>query len=393
MRFYRLWFLGFSILWLPMQVAQAQTQPGGDSVIRVGPNRFIKTIAAAAISARAGATIEVDSGEYVGDVAVWTQDQITVRAVGGRVRLVAGGASAEGKAIWVARGGQMSVEGFDFSGARVPAKNGAGIRFERGQLKIDNCTFTNNENGILTSNQADAKLDIKNSEFGFNGYGDGQSHNLYVGSIALLTVTGSYFHHARVGHLLKSRAAENHIFYNRLTDEVGGSASYELEFPAGGIAYVVGNIIEQGSQTQNPHIISYGTEGYTGLHNELYLVNNTVNDNRPQGGIFLRLKPGDVTLKAVNNLLIGPGKLESAGPGVFQNNFNVGWDAFEQLVRDDYRLKPTSRLMGKAVDPGLANGVNLRPQAEYAHPRSTKPVPAGRHNPGAMQSMLPSAAP
>ena len=388
MRFASLWILILLLLCLPAQAGQAVAPPpGGDNVIHVGPERAIKTIAAAAGAARAGSTIYVDSGEYVGDVAVWTQDQITVRAVGGRVKLVAGGASAESKAIWVVRGGQMSVEGFDFSDARVSGNNGAGIRFERGQLKVDSCTFTNNENGILTSNQADATLDIKNSEFGFNGYGDGQSHNLYVGSIARLTVTGSYFHHARVGHLLKSRAAENHIFYNRLTDEVGGSASYELEFPDGGIAYVVGNIIEQGSQTQNPHIISYGAEGYTSSRNELYLVNNTLNDNRPQGGIFLRVKPGDVKVKAVNNLLIGPGKLESAGPGVFQNNFNVGWDAFVQLVRDDYRLKPASELLGKAVDPGMANGVNLRPQAEYAHPRSTKAIPAGRHNPGAMQSV------
>lgn len=394
MKFTCVWIVNLLLLWLPAHAAPALAPtPDAANVIRVGPERATKTIAAAANAARHGTIVEVDSGEYVGDVAVWTQDQITVRAVGGRVKLVAGGASAEGKAIWVVRGGQMSVEGFNFSGARAPDKNGAGIRFERGHLKIDNCSFTNNENGILTSNQADAKLDIKNSEFGFNGHGDGQSHNLYVGSIARLSVKGSYFHHARVGHLLKSRAAENHIFYNRLTDEVGGTASYELEFPAGGIAYVVGNIIEQGSQTQNPHIISFGAEGYTGSRNELYLVNNTLNDNRPQGGIFLRVKPGDVTLKAVNNLLIGSGKLDSAGPGVFQNNFNVGWDTFELLVRDDYRLKPTSGLVGKAVDPSTANGVNLRPQAEYSHPRSTRAIPAGRHNPGALQSMQPSAAP
>ncbi|MEO8118438.1 MAG: right-handed parallel beta-helix repeat-containing protein [Rhodoferax sp.] len=343
--------------------------------------------------AKAGAIVEVDTGDYVGDVAVWTQDQLTLRAIGGRVKLVAAGASAEDKAIWVVRGGQMSVEGFDFTDARVPGKNGAGIRFERGHLKIRDCTFSNNENGILTSDQPDAVLEIKNSEFGHNGQGDGQSHNLYVGSIARLTVTGSYFHHARVGHLLKSRAAENHIFYNRLTDEVGGSASYELEFPGGGIAYVVGNTIAQGSQTENPHMISYGTEGYTHSRNELYLVNNTLNDNRPQGGVFLRIKPGSVTVKAINNLLVGAGKLESAGPGVFQNNFNVGWDAFEQLVRDDYRLKRASGLVGKAIDPGTANNISLRPQAEYVHPRSTQTIPASPLNPGAVQRMAPSSKP
>ena len=65
----------------------------------------------------------------------------------------------------------------------------------------------------------------------------------YVGKIDKLTVNGSYFHHARVGHLLKSRAAQNHVFYNRLTNEEGGRASYELGFPSGGLAYVVGNWI------------------------------------------------------------------------------------------------------------------------------------------------------
>jgi hypothetical protein len=93
-----------------------------------------------------------------------------------------------------------------------------------------------NENGILTGNQADTVLEIEDSEFGYNGANDGYSHNLYVGSIARLSVTGSYFHHAAIGHLLKSRAAINYVTYNRLTDEVDGTASYELELPNGGIA-------------------------------------------------------------------------------------------------------------------------------------------------------------
>lgn len=82
-----------------------------------------------------------------------------------------------------------------------------------GHLVVRNSTFTNNENGILTGSDKESILEIENCEFGNNGFGDGRSHNLYVGAIKRLSVTGSYFHHARVGHLLKSRAAENHIFY------------------------------------------------------------------------------------------------------------------------------------------------------------------------------------
>lgn len=360
--------------------AQAQ------NVTRIGPGQTIKSIAVAAATAKDGAQFEVEAGDYLGDVAVWTQDNITLRAVGGRVRLIASGMAAEGKAIWVVRGGRMLVQGFDFSGAQVTDKNGAGIRLEKGQLTVQDCSFTDNQNGILTGGNAQTELDIINSEFARNGHGDGQSHNLYVGGIARLSVTGSYFHHAKVGHLLKSRAAINHIFYNRLTDEPGGSASYELEFVNGGVAYVVGNIIQQGSQTQNPHLISYAAEGYKWPKNELYLVNNTLVDNRPTSGVFLRVKPGDTVVKAVNNLLVGKGSLESAGPGDYRNNFNVDWDQFVLAAREDYHLVPKSKLLGKAVDAGQANGQSLMPDHEYVHPRKTAPLKGPARHPGALQS-------
>jgi len=356
------------------------------NIIRVGPDQATKTLASAAARAVDGDTFEVEAGDYRGDVAVWDKKNITVRAIGGRVRLIASGMAAEGKGIWVLRGGGMTVQGIDFTGARVPDKNGAGIRLENGRLTVRDCSFTDNQNGILTSNNPMVELDISDSEFGHNGYGDGQSHNLYVGEIAHLTVTGSYFHHAYVGHLLKSRAALNHILYNRLTDEIGGRASYELELASGGIAYVIGNIIGQGSQTENPHLISYGAEGYKWPKNELFLINNTLVDNRPQGGIFLRIKPGNVTVKAVNNLLVGRGKLEAGGPGDYRNNFTVDWDAFEQASREDYRLKSSAGLSGKVVDAGFVNGQALIQEREYIHPRRTQQLVAASRHPGALQS-------
>lgn len=356
-------------------------------VIQVGPNRSIKTIAKAAGVAKADSTIEVDAGEYVDDVAVWNQDRLTLRAVGGRVKLISFGTLAEAKAIWVIRGEHVSVEGFDFVGAKAPDKNGAGIRFEKGSLRVKDCTFTNNENGILASNQANSELEIENSEFGYNGNGDGLSHNLYVGEIAQLSVTGSYFHHAKIGHLLKSRATVNRIYYNRLTDETGGSASYELEFPNGGIAYVVGNVIQQSSQTSNRRIISYGVEGNKWVKNELYLVNNTLVDNSPHGGAFLHIRPSGVIVKAINNILVGEGDLESAGPGDYRNNFSVDWDEFEFAAREDYRLKPDSSLLGKEMDPGAANGQSLLPDRTYTHPHSTAPLNFPAKDPGALQNV------
>lgn len=362
-------------------------------LIRVGPERPTTTLAAASKLARSGALIEVDAGEYSGDVAVWTQDNLTLRSVGGRVKLRAAGAAAEAKAIWVVRAKAMRVEGFDFEGAAVPDRNGAGIRFEKGSLHISNCSFMHNEMGLLTSNDPAAVLEIENSEFAYNQRPDGHNHNLYVGRIARLSVAGSYFHHARIGHLLKSRAAVSHIYYNRLTDETGGTASYELEFPDGGLAHVVGNIIAQSTGTDNPHLISFGAEGYKWPRNEIVLVNNTLVNSLPRGGKFLRVAPGADAIHVVRNLLVGPGSLESAGPGEYKNNFTADRRDFAQAESYDFRLKADSRWIGRGSGPGDGKGQNLQPQREYAHPRSTRRVDGSKHNPGAMQSMASPSTP
>jgi len=379
MRNHALWFvLLLAILFSGLSRAESGNQ------IEVGVTRTVKTLAEASRIARDGDVISVDAGDYVGDVAVWKQNDIVVRARNGRVRLLAQGAAAESKAIWVVRGGKMSVEGIDFIGAKVADRNGAGIRLEKGHLRVVDCGFFDNENGILTGAHAESTLEIQNSEFGNNGHGDGKSHNIYVGVIATLKVTGSYFHHARVGHLLKSRAAKNLIFYNRLTDETGGRASYELEFPNGGLAYVLGNIIQQSSTTENPNIVSFGAEGYRGQDNRLYLINNTLVDLRPKGGIFLRVKQGgEVT--AINNLLLGDGALDGAAPGDYRNNFKVDFDDFVLAVREDFRLRPGSRLMGKAIAVENLDGIYMKQTSEYQHPRALRSLGRGALSPGALQ--------
>ena len=353
--------------------------------IQVGAKRAVQTIAEAARLAKDGDTVEVDAGTYSADVAVWTQRDLKVRAVGGRARLLANGAAAEGKAIWVVRGGQITVEGFDFEGARVPGRNGAGIRFEEGRLIVRSCSFKHNEMGLLTSNNTQAELVIENSEFAHNGRPDGHNHNLYVGSIASLSVTGSYFHHGVTGHLLKSRAAQNRIFYNRLTDEPEGHASYELEFPNGGVAYVIGNVIGQSQQTENSALISFGAEGYKWPANELYLVNNTLVDGKLVGGQFLRVRPGADVIKGINNLLVGSTSLEAGGLGEFINNFNVHMTEFEPAAVQELRLKTSSKLLSRAVDPGQANRQDLKPTRQYVHKLRTSALDSLAIHPGAIQ--------
>src|SRR6185295_17832841 len=128
---------------------------------------------AAAEIARDGDVIEIDAGVYARDAAVWRQHRLTIRGVGGRAHLRADGAQVEGKAIWVVKGNDATIESVEFSGAKVSENNGAGIRFEGAGLTVRDCFFHDNENGILTNANQASDILVEHSEFAHNGIGDG----------------------------------------------------------------------------------------------------------------------------------------------------------------------------------------------------------------------------
>lgn len=389
----RRWLLA-AVPWCTLPAAcatRSEAKPQAPT-LQVGPGRALQTIAEAARRARDGDLVEVDAGEYRGEAAIatWTQERLTIRAAGGRVRLVADGRAAEGKAIWVVRGGRIAVSGFDFEGARVAARNGAGIRFEAGHLTVRHCRFTGNEMGLLTSNDARAELVLQFSEFAHNLRPDGHDHQLYAGSIASLAVWGCWFHHGSVGHLLKSRATVSRIFYSRLTDEAGGTSSYELEFPNGGVALVLGNVVQQGPMTDNPIMISYGAEGYRWPRNALALVHNTLVDELPEGGRYLRVVPGGVDLLAACNLLAGnASRLEGAGAGAGEYRANAYAESalFADPAAYDYRIRQAAAAALPApTDPGRREGMSLVPTHEYLHPCATRALRRRPALPGALQT-------
>ncbi len=359
-------------------------------VIQVMPGTAVPTLAAAARIARDGDVVEVAPGEYRRDTAVWSQKDLVIRAAAGRVRLIADGASAEDKGIFVVRG-RVTVENIEFVGARVSDGNGAGIRFESGRLLVRNCLFEDNQNGILGGSDPQAELTVEDSTFRRNGAGDGRTHHLYVARTGKLTVRGSYFTEGRVGHLLKSGARETFVLYNRLSDETRGTASYELDLPYGGFAVVVGNLIQQDKGTENSTIVAYGAEGYRWERNALFLAHNTIVNDRAEGGAFVSARPGknEPSVRVVNNLLVGKGDLDLRVPHESAGNVQVQWADLALPTRFDYRLKSSAAAARAADDPGRAGDFPLRPEHEYVHPAHTRPLPAGgKLLPGAFQDTV-----
>jgi hypothetical protein len=280
---------------------------GAASTLRVGPGRAHATLAAALAAARDGDLLLLAEGIYRADVGA-AERTLTIRGEGSGAVLQADGAHCEGKATLVVRG-HVTLENLEFRGARVPDGNGAGVRFESGQLAVRRCRFFDNEMGLLSAAEPAMALAIDDCDFGAAPRHAGLLHHLlYVGAIGRFTLTRSRFADGWRGHLVKTRARVNEVRANRLGP--GGAASYELEFPNGGDNTVVGNVIVQSAETDNPALLSMGAEGQPARGRLVLAGNQFV--NHAGGGRFCHLW-GDVAVQAHDNRFFGTGEPGLAG--------------------------------------------------------------------------------
>ena len=328
-----------------------------------------------------GDTIEIDSATYAGNdaLAVWQKNNLFIRGGGGRPKLVANGQYILGKGIWVLAGNDITVENIEFTGAQVPDKNGAGIRLDGEGLTVRHCYFHDNENGILTSNPGLGEILIEYSEFAGNGFGDGFSHNLYIGVVGKLTFRFNYTHRAKIGHLLKSRAKQNFILYNRIMDEDTGNSSRLIDLPNGGFSIIMGNLLMQGPNAENNNMIGYGLEGlFNAAINDLYIVHNTFVNKRVASCLFIDLTAGAESSLIANNIFAGTGTVIQ-GQGVVQHTYgnnlietHIDSVGFIDEVNYDYHLSPNAH----AIDLGLAlspvSGHSLTPDFAYKHLASSE---------------------
>lgn len=338
----------------------------------VGPNYNYTRPSQVSSLVQDGDTVLIDAGIYVGDVARWTANGLKLLGLGGRAHLIANGQHYGGKAIWVISGNGTLVDSIEFSGAVVPDNNGAGIRQEGPNLIVKNSYFHDNQEGILANDNPTSQIIVQNSIFERNGYQDGRAHNIYVNHIGEFWLLFSDVSLAVVGHNVKSRAFKNYILYNRIIDQQNATASYEINLPNAGTSYIIGNIIQQGPATGNSTIISYAEEGATNPDHSLFIINNTIVNDRLAGGIFIRNSTA-TSARLINNFIVGPGTFVQ-GPAqqlgnVIRNNSSLA--GFINAAAYDYRLSPSSPAINAGVDPGAGAGLPLTPTEQYIHPASS----------------------
>jgi hypothetical protein len=113
------------------------------------------TISAAMAASHDGDTIQIQAGTYTNDTAKITTS-ITLQATGGRVLMRETVPLANQKGILIVgtqtAAATVRIDGFEFAGASTPyGNNGAGIRYQNGNLTLTNDYFHNNHDGILAT--------------------------------------------------------------------------------------------------------------------------------------------------------------------------------------------------------------------------------------------------
>lgn len=184
----------------------------------------------------------------------------------------------EGKAALVLRGNSAVVDGIIFQGMFVPDGNGAGIRLEKGNLKVTRSIFRDSEQGILTSNDKAGAIIIDQSTFSGLGRCDrglSCAHSIYIGHYGSLTVTRSRFEKGRGGHYVKCRSGRATIKNNAFDDSKGSGTTYMIDLSGGASGSISSNIFLQGANKDNGSaFITIAPEGRVYSSSGLSIANN-----------------------------------------------------------------------------------------------------------------------
>lgn len=235
-------------------------------------------------SARAGSVIDVPAGDYdLKDVAI--ARSLTLRGPLDGEAVFRSAETTEKGILVPQAGADLRIENITFAGTKSWDRNGAGVRHEGRNLTIINCKFIGNEDGVLATGDPKGVITIDKTQFLDSGFGDGQSHAIYIVNAARLEVANSKFVGTRIGHHVKSLAGAT-IVRNTLLDDAYGRSSYAIDASKGGDVTIENNRFIQAANADNYTIVNYDLSR-GGAATRLVVTGNEI-INHFDGGVLLR---------------------------------------------------------------------------------------------------------
>lgn len=261
--------------------------PASARTLEVGPGKQFAQPSQAAMVAKDGDRVVIAPGQYF-DCAVWGQNNLTVEGTSAQDTVITD-KSCQGKALFVIAGSNVTVRNLTLTRARVPDGNGAGIRAEGRNLLVERVRFIDNQSGILSGDQPQGHIIVRDSEFVRNGTCEQAcAHGIYAGWLGLLRVERSTFRETRQGHHVKSRAIRTEIVDCEIGDGPTGTASYLVDVPNGGAVVIQNNRFEKGPKAENRSAaISIGAEGVDRQTPEIRVEGNQFNAEGTYATVFV----------------------------------------------------------------------------------------------------------
>jgi hypothetical protein len=386
--------LGVSALLGRRQNADAQV----GTTYNVGPTRTYKSLFDLynSVTIQSGDTILIDGGTtYVNDLfePPFGRTNITLRwsGVGATRPILQGGNRVMNNndkgLLWVTGGGWV-IEDLEITNVVSSGGNGAPISFESANgATVRRCLFRNNQLGMrIIGNCTGSAWLFEHNEFRNNGIGDGFTHNFYCQSdqVTELVFQYNYSHDCDEGHLFKSRARVNKVLYNRFEEGPTVDCNACLNFPYGGTAFVIGNIIQKKLNSGSPWHMTWWDEQFdNGGAREVYLINNTWRHEGTGAGFFAMYVRNQATVfESRNNVFWKSGtawtiydtrNISGFGngrtPSLESTNVSTATDpGFSDPVNLDFHLLPTATsLVNQGSAPQIRQGFNTTPTKQYVH--------------------------
>ncbi|HWF93064.1 MAG TPA: hypothetical protein VN684_12320 [Terriglobales bacterium] len=357
---------------------------GGAATVTVGPSGAYATPCAAFSHLSDGDTVQVDANSgtpYNEGNCFITNNNITISGVNGRPILDATGVAID-KAIWVVDGHDVVIDNFEFRNASVNGDSGSssnaeGIRAEEavggsggGNMTVQHCYIHDNGTGILTGSADGSNKWYSSSnfftfqydEFAFNGAGDSQTHNIYMGDDTndntTFTMQYSWTHDSNAGQLLKDREPNSNIYYNWITD-TAGQANYLIDIPQAGTTYLVGNVVYRTTTPNNQVVMIYGNNGdapngFYSSKEDLHVINNTLLDNPSNTfpGDFVSIGCFSGATSSCSAPPVGSGITTNA---VIENNIFLGGASGSPYAATN---QSTAYLAGNVVEANTSSNVS-----------------------------------
>jgi hypothetical protein len=138
-----------------------------------------------------------------------------------------------------------------------------------------------------------------------------------------------------------------------------------LDLPNAGQALVMGNVIQQGAESVNEHMISFGTEGARSMSRMLFL-NNTVVNTRPNARFFLHAQGSRI--EARNNLFAGKAAMGLNDAALPEGNVVDPEMKLVNAAAHNYAPAAGSPAIDAARGTGEWEGKPVTPEWQYVRP-------------------------